>query len=86
MPQYEYTKLLKKVKHKGYDLDRVLIVDDTPAKVKNAYGNAIYVTEFNGDPADNELEVLGDYLLRFKDMENVRRVEKRGWRSRMQGM
>lgn len=50
--KYEYAKRLKKVQRRGYNLRRVLIVDDTPEKVLHNYGNAIYATPFLGDPAD----------------------------------
>lgn len=76
---YAYTKQMRKVRRKGYDLRGVLIVDDTPEKVRNCYGNAVYVTEFTGDPGDNELLWLADYLLRFANAENVRTIEKRRW-------
>lgn len=78
---YQYIKKLKKVKNKGFDLDRVLIVDDTPSKVINSFGNAIYINEFVGNKSDNELFLLAKYLLTFIDIENVRNIEKRGWRT-----
>ena len=79
---YEYAKLLKKVRRLGYSLQRVLIVDDTPAKVRNCYGNAIYPTPFLGDPADRELLLLTQYLHALHDAENVRSIEKRQWQQR----
>ena len=39
--KYEFAKRLKKVQRRGFDLDRILIVDDTPEKVSQNYGNAI---------------------------------------------
>lgn len=45
-----FVKDLKKIKRLGYDLKRVLIVDDTPQKAQRNYGNAIYVSPFYGDP------------------------------------
>lgn len=78
---YKYTKQFKKIKKQGYDLRRVLIVDDTPSKVANSYGNAIYIKEFNGEPDDQELTHLMAYLETIKDLDNVRILEKRGWRS-----
>ena len=77
---YEYAKRLKKVRRRGFSLQRVLIVDDTPAKVLHNYGNAIYVKPFYGDPNDTELPRLGAYLASLKDVENVRTIEKRNWR------
>ncbi|TPG72091.1 HAD family hydrolase [Hymenobacter nivis] len=77
---YEYAKILKKVKRLGFDLERVLIVDDTPEKVRNCYGNAIYPTPFLGDPDDNELAVLAQFLHSLHDVQNVRSIEKRHWK------
>ena len=42
----DYLKDLKKVKRLGYDLRLVLILDDTPRKVRRHYGNAVYVPPF----------------------------------------
>lgn len=60
-----------------------MIVDDTPHKSKDNYGNAIYPKEYKGDKNDNELLLLADYLLTLKDKTNVRRIEKRGWKSKL---
>lgn len=77
-----YLKNLKKVKHRGYDLAKVLIVDDSPEKVQRHYGNAIYVTPFHGSPDDSELRLLSGYLRSLHPVDDVRRIEKRNWRSR----
>lgn len=76
---YEYAKLLKKVRRLGYDAKRVLIVDDTPEKVRNCYGNAVYPNPFLGNPDDSELIMLAQYLHSLHDAENVRSIEKRQW-------
>ncbi len=78
---YEYAKLLKKVRRLGYDAKRVLIVDDTPEKVRNCYGNAIYPIPFLGSPDDKELIILTQYLHSLHDAENVRIIEKRQWQN-----
>ncbi|MBH8559918.1 HAD family hydrolase [Hymenobacter negativus] len=76
---YEYAKLLKKVRRLGFDINRILIVDDTPEKVRNCYGNAIYPTPFLGNPDDNELKILSHFLDSLKTAENIRSIEKRHW-------
>lgn len=78
---FYYIKNLKKLKRQGYQLQRILIVDDTPHKAQNNYGNAIYPTEYQGDIKDNELKKLSYYLKTLKDKTNVRTIEKRNWRS-----
>ncbi len=76
-----YAKILKKVKKSGFStLEKTLIIDDTPRKAKYNYGNAIYPKEFNGDPKDVELDLLIKYLESIKEIDNVRTIEKRGWR------
>lgn len=79
---FHYTKPLKKLKRKGFKLNRILIVDDTPHKCSNNYGNAIYPKEFLGDLQDDELKKLAQYLKTLKDITNVRTIEKRGWSSK----
>jgi RNA polymerase II subunit A small phosphatase-like protein len=77
-----WVKDLKKVKRRGYPLERVLMVDDTPAKLARQYGNLVRIRPFFGDPQDDELPALATYLTRLREEPNYRRVEKRGWRSR----
>ena len=74
-----YQKPLKKLKRKGYDLKRILIIDDSPEKVLENYGNAIYVKEYTGDMNDVELKYLINYLEELREVEDVRKIEKRNW-------
>jgi carboxy-terminal domain RNA polymerase II polypeptide A small phosphatase len=76
-----YRKPLAKVKKLGWPLERVLIVDDTPEKAAFNYGNAIYPKPYEGDLDDDELLLLADYLVTLKNVQNVRKLEKRRWRS-----
>jgi len=78
--EFYYVKSLKKVKRKGFVLDRILIVDDSPHKSKLNYGNAIYPKSYKGEMDDNELLILIDYLESIKDEQNFRTIEKRNWR------
>jgi RNA polymerase II subunit A small phosphatase-like protein len=80
-----YVKDLKKVKRLGYSLDRILFVDDTAAKLARNYGNAIYVTPFEGNGTDSELEKLHSYLNSIQNEKSFREIEKRGWRNRFDG-
>jgi len=72
------------VKRKGYHINRILIVDDSPHKSKDNFGNAIYPSAFTGDMADKELRLLAKYLKSLKDEENIRRIEKRGWQNQVE--
>lgn len=78
---YYFEKRLAKLKKRGFKLQQIIIVDDTPSKSKYNYGNAIYIKEFLGDTTDVELKYLHDYLLTLKTVVNVRKIEKRGWRT-----
>ena len=75
-----YAKNLDKVRKLGFPLERILIVDDSPEKVSQHYGNHIRVLPFTGDPNDRELQQLLPYLISIRDVENVRKIEKRHWR------
>lgn len=77
---HSFEKRLEKLKKKGFRLEQILIVDDTPSKSRQNFGNAIYIKEFTGDKNDQELQFLYEYLLTFKTVDNVRAIEKRRWR------
>lgn len=76
-----YLKPLTKLKRFGWPLERIIVVDDTPEKCARNYGNAIYPREYVGAIDDRELLLLGRYLATLKNAENVRCLEKRGWRA-----
>ncbi len=76
---YYGVKNLNKLKKKGYNLDKVLIVDDKSETAVNNYGNLIQVKPFTDDLDDTELLKLISYLETIKDEPNYRRIEKRGW-------
>ena len=79
-----YSKILKKVRKKGFaKIEDILIVDDTPRKAKYNYGNAIYPSEFTGDPKDRELLDLLKYLIQIKEEPNFRTFEKRDWKEKI---
>lgn len=75
-------KKLRKVASQGYDLSRVVMVDDSPEKHLRNYGNLVPVSAFCGDLADAELPPLLEYVHALDAEPNVRAVEKRHWRMR----
>lgn len=77
-----FIKDLRKVKRRGYNLNRVLIVDDTRHKLSRNYGNAIYIAPFEGGDDDTELLQLAKYVNSLRHEPNFRRIEKRGWRAK----
>lgn len=78
--EHEWLKDLKKVKRRGFALERVLVVDDTAEKLVRSYGNLIRVEPYLGSLDDQELPALSVYLDRIRDEPDYRRIEKRGWR------
>jgi len=80
---YGWIKDLKKVRKRGFALERVLMVDDIPGNLARHYGNYIRVTPYLGDDDDRELALLARYLHQLRGVENVRTIEKRGWQARV---
>ena len=74
-----YIKNLAKLKRKGYLLEQIIMVDDTPRKLERNYGNLVRIKSWMGEANDGELLRLKSYLLELKEIENIRAAEKRGW-------
>lgn len=77
---YFWIKDLKKVRRLGYNLDRVVMIDDSPEKLSRHYGNLVKISPFEGNPNDTELRDMIPFLKHLSTLDNVRCVEKRGWR------
>lgn len=75
------TKKMWKVRRQGFDLKQVIVIDDRPEQWESSYGNLVRVKQFLGEKTDDELKFLLPYLKELKDVENVRKVGKRGWRN-----
>jgi RNA polymerase II subunit A small phosphatase-like protein len=82
-PGADWLKDLKKVKRRGHPLERVLMVDDRSENLTRNYGNHLPVTAYEGDPTDNELQLLARYLPQLAAVSDVRRIEKRHWREQV---
>jgi RNA polymerase II subunit A small phosphatase-like protein len=78
-------KDMKKVKRKGFDLRRVLIVDDTPSTWQRNYGNAVHIESYWGSRIDDHLLHLLTYLEYLGHESDVRKVDKRRWRNQVLG-
>jgi RNA polymerase II subunit A small phosphatase-like protein len=74
-------KKLRKVAALGFDLERVVVIDDSPEKHVRNYGNLIPITPFEGDMSDAELPALLAYLHWLDSQPNVRAIDKRAWRT-----
>lgn len=77
-----HLKDLRKVRRRGYDLERVLIVDDSPETARRNYGNLLQVAAFEGQADDRELADVIPFLRWIKDQPQFRSLEKRDWRTR----
>ncbi|MFO0555283.1 MAG: HAD family hydrolase [Polyangiaceae bacterium] len=73
-------KKLSKVRSRGFPLERLVMVDDSPEKHLRNYGNLVPIAPFLGDFGDGELPALLPFLSSLAAVEDVRRIEKRYWR------
>ena len=80
LDKWSQSKHLKKLRRSGYQLEHVVVIDDSPEKHTKNYGNLVQVLPFEGDPTDGELALLLPYLEQLHEVENVRSIEKRRWR------
>jgi RNA polymerase II subunit A small phosphatase-like protein len=78
--EMKWVKDLKKIKKKGYTLDRVIMVDDTASMLERNYGNLIRVSPWRGSTEDDELFYLVKYLNKISGVSSFRNIEKRFWR------
>jgi TFIIF-interacting CTD phosphatase-like protein len=76
-------KKLDKLKKRGFRLESIVVIDDTPAAWRNSYGNLVRVSRFEGEESDDELKSLPTYLDFLKGQDNVRTIEKRNWRAKI---
>lgn len=75
----EWIKDLNKVKRLGYPLENIIMIDNSPQKLRRHYGNLVTVKDYEGI-ADDELQQLIEYLPMLVKEPNIRSVEKRNWR------
>lgn len=78
-----FEKMMSKIRRRGYDLTKIIVIDDSPEKWRNSYGNLVRVKSFFGECDDDELKHLTVYLERLKNIDNIRKFEKRNWRNRL---
>lgn len=74
-----WLKDLKKLRRRGWRLERVLMVDDSPEKLHRQRGNLLRMHPFEGAADDIQLWLLARVLPELLDNENLRQVDKRGW-------
>ena len=79
--EHFFLKDLKKVRRKGFSLERVLMIDDTGKMLGRQYGNLLPISPFLGDPSDRELLDVLPFLDWIRDQPSFRSIEKRDWRT-----
>jgi carboxy-terminal domain RNA polymerase II polypeptide A small phosphatase len=83
MREHRVMKPLKKVTRKGFELSKILHIDNTPSTFSANYGNGILVISWTGQQNDDELLSLLTFLEWLGPLQDVRKVEKRGWQTRV---
>lgn len=78
-----FLKDLKKLKDKGYKLENIIMVDDSPEKLQRNYGNGVIVKPYHGEAQDDELLKLLNYLENLGPAENIRNINKLDWRNNL---
>lgn len=78
---YHYIKPLTIVEKMGYDLDNVMIVDDTPDTWALNPGCAIPIKSWTGGVRDNELEWL---ILHLNKIHRSSHISTENWRTSAQ--
>lgn len=81
--EHFFVKRMSKLRRRGLRLESVIVVDDSPNVWKCSYGNLVRVDKFEGDLNDNELNYLSLYLKSISGAANIRAIEKRNWRLKM---
>ena len=79
MQEHYYAKNLSKLRKLGFALERILMVDDSPEKLAQHYGNHIRVSPFTGDESDSELRDLLPFLESLRTAKLFRQKTKGDW-------
>lgn len=78
---HTWLKDIRKLRRFGFPPAKILVVDDSPEKLRRSYGNLVRVAPYEGRADDGELPLLLRYLDELGPTEDVRRIEKRWWRA-----
>ena len=71
---YHEGNYVKDMSHINRDLSQSIIVDNSPNSFLFHPENAIDCSSFIDDPADRELDQIGNFLTGIKDVRDVRQV------------
>ncbi|MFW7379253.1 MAG: HAD family hydrolase [Oligoflexus sp.] len=76
-----YKDLSKVVEVFAYSLEQILMIDDTPHKVCKQPENLLLMPPWTGDPQDQALADLFEFLAQIPDNVNFRRLKKKNWQA-----
>ena len=91
-PKYEYgdgmghmiyKKNISKLRKRGWNMERILMIDDKPEHI-DSYGNVIKVDPFYGDENDSELLKVEKYIKSIMNNSNYRRINKQDWKNKLE--
>lgn len=77
---YNVSKPLDRLEKLGFDLSSLLLVDNRPDSYFEQPDNGIPIEDYLGAAHDTELGRLLDYLEFVAPLEDVRMIDKTGWR------
>lgn len=75
-----YLKNLHVLKNYNYEMEQVLILDDTPRVCMKNLNQAIFPKPFYGETYDDELYALTKYLVKIANEENFLKLDHIKWR------
>lgn len=78
--EYQNIKPLEKVRRKGFKMNNLLIIDDSPYKVKDNPDNYFIIEAFHGNPKDRVLKSLLAYLKRIVKEGDFTSIDRENWK------
>ena len=57
---------------KNVELEKLILIDNTVVSFAAQMENGIYIPPYTGQEKDNELEIIGNFLLKIADAKDVR--------------
>jgi TFIIF-interacting CTD phosphatase-like protein len=67
----------------GHSVESIIIVDDDSRPWGEYQENVVLVEKYRGESADHDLELLLKYLEILGPVQDVRAIDKKGWRQRV---
>lgn len=81
--EYQNIKPLEKIKRKGYQMNNLLIIDDSLYKVKDNPNNYFIIEAFVGNQQDQELKYLLSYLEVIIHETNFSTIDHTHWKEKV---